>query len=65
MTERVFYEVATLQPPSAPFAVVAIYPDRREGSGCSCIVQSLHYDEVDADAALAALSQSTAGEDGA
>lgn len=56
MTERVFYEVATLQPPSAPFAVVAIYPDRREGNGCACIVQSLHHDEVEANEARAALA---------
>lgn len=57
MTERVFFEVASLQPPSDPFAVVAIYPDRRAGDGCVCIVQSLHQHEDDAEAARQALSR--------
>jgi hypothetical protein len=58
LIERVYYEVATLQPPSAPFAVVAIYPDQRDGAGCKAIVKSLHQTEVEAESARAVLKGS-------
>lgn len=50
MTEPVFYQVADLvQPSPEPFAVIAIYPERREGTGCKATVVSLHAKREDAE----------------
>lgn len=52
--ERVFYEVADLDEGcGAPFAVLAIYPDRRKDNGVLAIVSSLHHDRIEAEAACA------------
>lgn len=58
MSERVYYEVADIQSDYSdyPFAVLAIYPDRPNASGCVGIVQSLHYDRSEAAAAAKALA---------
>lgn len=59
--ERVLYEVADLNESVAgyPFAVLAIYPDRRapEGDGCVATVVSLHRSRPEAEEA----SQTEAG----
>lgn len=54
----VFYEVAELNDPSpTPFAVVAIYPDKKKGDGVLGIVRSLHADRREANRRAAALTR--------
>lgn len=57
MTERVYYEVADIDDPKAdyPYAVIAIYPDRPNASGCVGVVMSLHHDRGEASAAATIL----------
>jgi hypothetical protein len=66
MAGRVFYQVADLDAAQSgcPFAVVAIYPDRPHGhgKGCLAIVESLHGNRAEAEAAAKAHPHTEAGE---
>lgn len=53
--EKVFYAIADVTNPNPePFALIAIYPERRADDGCEGIIVSLHMEKAQADAALEA-----------
>lgn len=63
MSERVFYEVADIDSDYSdyPFAVLAIYPDRPNSTGCVGIVKSLHSARSEANSAADAFTNPSMG----